>query len=214
MIQAYHANANVETFKFICEIQKNILLNHTTSMHIHHSSYSMSVPNAGLRNVSSSTLSFYYTKCSFSFFFFFFVVNFIRSYGALTRWIIVAMDLFFFVCASQHAHGQVFKTLQSLVESLDSEKISMGAIVTENETRELRHLRYCASERKIPMMVGTLLFYLFPPFWFLILLINRIPRPLGNYQRLPGCPKPIFPALEYAQMLWFSPQLSVFSWSW
>lgn len=55
----------------------------------------------------------------------------------------------------KHARGQVFKTLQSLVESLESEKISMGAIVTENETRELRHLRYCASERKIPMMPAS-----------------------------------------------------------
>ncbi|KAL9386426.1 hypothetical protein Peur_019550 [Populus x canadensis] len=55
----------------------------------------------------------------------------------------------------KHARGQVFKTLQSLVESLNSEKISMGAIVTENETRELRHLRYCASERKIPMMPAS-----------------------------------------------------------
>ncbi|KAJ6346801.1 hypothetical protein OIU76_003474 [Salix suchowensis] len=55
----------------------------------------------------------------------------------------------------KHAGGQVFKTLQSLVESLDSEKISMGAIIAENETRELRHLRHCASERKIPLMPAS-----------------------------------------------------------
>ncbi|CAK7336462.1 unnamed protein product [Dovyalis caffra] len=55
----------------------------------------------------------------------------------------------------KHASGQVFKTLQSLVESLDSEKISMGAIVAENENWALRHLRHCASERKIPMMPAS-----------------------------------------------------------
>ncbi|KAF9686343.1 hypothetical protein SADUNF_Sadunf03G0148800 [Salix dunnii] len=72
------------------------------------------------------------------------------------------VEAFEFIC--EHAGGQVFKTLQSLVESRDSDKISMGAIIAENETRELRHLRHCASERKIPMMVVTLLFYLIPPF--------------------------------------------------
>ena len=47
------------------------------------------------------------------------------------------------------------KTLQSLVQSLDTESISVGVIIAEDESRVSRHLRVCASERKIPMMVST-----------------------------------------------------------
>ncbi|RVW96967.1 hypothetical protein CK203_032339 [Vitis vinifera] len=53
----------------------------------------------------------------------------------------------------KHGGGQVFKTLQCLVQSLDTESISVGAIVAEDESRASRHLRLCASERKIPMML-------------------------------------------------------------
>lgn len=55
----------------------------------------------------------------------------------------------------KHGGGQVFKTLQWLVQSLNSEKISVGAIVAEEESRASRHLRHCASEQKIPMMPAS-----------------------------------------------------------
>ncbi|GLT46010.1 hypothetical protein SLA2020_198010 [Shorea laevis] len=57
-----------------------------------------------------------------------------------------------FAAIIQHGGGRVFKTLQWLVQSLDSEKISLGVIVAEDESRASRHLRHCASERKIPVM--------------------------------------------------------------
>ena len=49
----------------------------------------------------------------------------------------------------------VFKTLQWLVQSLDNEKIFVGAIVAEDESRVSRHLKHCALEQEIPMMVST-----------------------------------------------------------
>lgn len=49
----------------------------------------------------------------------------------------------------------MFKTLQWLVQSLDNEKIFVGAIIAEDESRVSRHLKHCASEREIPMMVST-----------------------------------------------------------
>ncbi|KAJ4846439.1 hypothetical protein Tsubulata_037278 [Turnera subulata] len=55
----------------------------------------------------------------------------------------------------KHGGGQVFKTLQRLFQSLDAERISTGAIVAEDWGRALRHLRFCASERKIPMMSAS-----------------------------------------------------------
>ncbi|CAK9162702.1 unnamed protein product [Ilex paraguariensis] len=55
----------------------------------------------------------------------------------------------------RHGGGQVFKTLQWLVQSLDAEKISMGYIVAEDESRASRHLKHCALEQKIPMMPAS-----------------------------------------------------------
>lgn len=52
----------------------------------------------------------------------------------------------------------MFKTLLWLVQNLDTEKISLAVIVSENENRASRHLKQCASERKIAMMVSV-----FPP---------------------------------------------------
>lgn len=49
----------------------------------------------------------------------------------------------------------MFKTLQWLVQSLDNEKIFVGAIIAEDESRVSRHLKHCASEREIPMMVSS-----------------------------------------------------------
>lgn len=53
----------------------------------------------------------------------------------------------------------MFKTLQRLFQSLEDENVSMGAVVAEDESRALRHLKLCASERKIPMMVGYSSFF-------------------------------------------------------
>ena len=39
--------------------------------------------------------------------------------------------------------------------SLDNEKIFVGAIVAEDESRVSRHLKHCALEQEIPMMVST-----------------------------------------------------------
>ncbi|XP_058007816.1 uncharacterized protein LOC110666990 isoform X2 [Hevea brasiliensis] len=55
----------------------------------------------------------------------------------------------------KHGGGQVFKTLQRLFLSLEAEKISVGAIVAEDECRASRHLKHCALERKIPMMPAS-----------------------------------------------------------
>ncbi|KAK9665071.1 hypothetical protein RND81_14G088400 [Saponaria officinalis] len=54
-------------------------------------------------------------------------------------------------------HGQgldrlVYSSLQSLVQSLDKKKISLGAIVVEDDNQSTRHLKKYASEQKIPVM--------------------------------------------------------------
>ncbi|KAF7137778.1 hypothetical protein RHSIM_Rhsim07G0071100 [Rhododendron simsii] len=55
----------------------------------------------------------------------------------------------------QHGGGLVFKTLRWLVQNLDANKISVGAIVAEDENRASRHLKYCAAERKILIMPAS-----------------------------------------------------------
>ncbi|KAM4082066.1 hypothetical protein ACJW30_11G140900 [Castanea mollissima] len=55
----------------------------------------------------------------------------------------------------KHGGGLVFKTLQWLVQSLDNEKIFVGAIIAEDESRVSRHLKHCALEREIPMMPAS-----------------------------------------------------------
>ncbi|KAK0592823.1 hypothetical protein LWI29_026052 [Acer saccharum] len=60
-----------------------------------------------------------------------------------------------FTLIFMHGGGIVFKTLHWLVQSLETEKISVPAIVAEDERRVSRHLRHCASERKIPMMTAS-----------------------------------------------------------
>lgn len=52
----------------------------------------------------------------------------------------------------KHGGGQLFKTLQWLIQSLETESISLGAIVAEDDSRTSRHLRKCASERRLQMM--------------------------------------------------------------
>lgn len=100
----------------------------------------------------------------------------------------------------------MFKTLQSLVESLDSEKISMGAIIAENETRELRHLRHCASERKIPLMVVT------PPFLipYFVEIIESLDQ-LEITRGFQGAPNLFFMSLNMLKCYGF-PHNFIFNW--
>ncbi|KAI4323588.1 hypothetical protein L6164_023182 [Bauhinia variegata] len=54
----------------------------------------------------------------------------------------------------KHGGGQVFKTLQWLVRSIDG-RISIAAIVAEDKTTVSRHLKHCASEKEIPVMPSS-----------------------------------------------------------
>ncbi|KAL5732666.1 hypothetical protein ACOSQ2_032358 [Xanthoceras sorbifolium] len=71
-------------------------------------------------------------------------VMLLGSHGFCSKFTIIFM----------HGGGIVFKTLHWLVQSLETEKISVAAVVAEDERRVSRHLRHCASERKIPMMTA------------------------------------------------------------
>ncbi|GMH19382.1 hypothetical protein Nepgr_021223 [Nepenthes gracilis] len=55
----------------------------------------------------------------------------------------------------KHGHGYVYKSLQLLLESLQTKMIRVGAIVVENETLATRHLRKCALEHEIPMVPSS-----------------------------------------------------------
>ncbi|XP_019055070.1 PREDICTED: uncharacterized protein LOC104607858 isoform X2 [Nelumbo nucifera] len=55
----------------------------------------------------------------------------------------------------KHGGGQVFRTLQWLIQSLQNGKNSVGVIVAEDVSRASRHLRHCALEQKLPMMPAT-----------------------------------------------------------
>ncbi|XP_057976310.1 uncharacterized protein LOC131163672 [Malania oleifera] len=83
----------------------------------------------------------------------------------------------------KHGGGTVFKTLKWLVSSLDADKISVGAIVAEDESRASRHLRHCALERKIPMM---------PVSWIIssLHLGELLPFPEKNLSHLSTAVKP------------------------
>ncbi|KAK9169646.1 hypothetical protein Syun_001786 [Stephania yunnanensis] len=56
----------------------------------------------------------------------------------------------------KHGGGQVFKTLQQLSEDVRSGKISTGVIVAEDEGRVSRHLKQCAFDEKLPLMLDRL----------------------------------------------------------
>lgn len=60
---------------------------------------------------------------------------------------------FVHVCVAQHGGGHVFKTLQGLEWSTDEERTLVGAIVVEDKATISRHLKHCAKERNIPIMV-------------------------------------------------------------
>nr|XP_025624799.1 uncharacterized protein LOC112716944 isoform X1 [Arachis hypogaea] len=55
----------------------------------------------------------------------------------------------------KHGGGQVFKTLQQLVRSIDEKRTLVAAIVAEDKTTISRHLKHCALEGGIPIMVST-----------------------------------------------------------
>ncbi|XP_028783638.1 uncharacterized protein LOC114739730 [Neltuma alba] len=52
----------------------------------------------------------------------------------------------------KHGGGQVFKTLQWLVRSIDEGRISAGAIIAEDKPSISRHLKSCALEKGIPIV--------------------------------------------------------------
>jgi len=54
----------------------------------------------------------------------------------------------------QHGDGHVFKTLQGLVRIIDEERTLVEAIVIEDKAAISRHLKHCAKERNIPIMVS------------------------------------------------------------
>ncbi|KAL0397387.1 UNVERIFIED_CONTAM: hypothetical protein Scaly_0187100 [Sesamum calycinum] len=51
----------------------------------------------------------------------------------------------------QHGGGQVFKTLQRLIQTLEAGRISTAVIVADGESSASRHLKHCALEQNIPM---------------------------------------------------------------
>ncbi|KAK6163097.1 hypothetical protein DH2020_002938 [Rehmannia glutinosa] len=51
----------------------------------------------------------------------------------------------------KHGWGQVFKTLQTLVHALGAGSISMGVVVSHEESCASRHLKQCVLEQNIPM---------------------------------------------------------------
>lgn len=50
----------------------------------------------------------------------------------------------------------MFRTLRWLLHSRDKTKISFGAIVAEEDNNASRHLKHCAFEQNITMMVSHL----------------------------------------------------------
>ncbi|MED6169339.1 hypothetical protein PIB30_020471 [Stylosanthes scabra] len=52
----------------------------------------------------------------------------------------------------KHGGGQVFKTLQQLVRSIDEKRTLVAALVAEDNTLISRHLKHCAMEGGIPIM--------------------------------------------------------------
>ncbi|XP_047945788.1 uncharacterized protein LOC125192293 isoform X2 [Salvia hispanica] len=49
----------------------------------------------------------------------------------------------------KHGGGQIFKTLQGLIQTLETGKISMAVLVAEEESCASRHLRQCAMDQNI-----------------------------------------------------------------
>ncbi|KAL9237503.1 hypothetical protein vseg_012041 [Gypsophila vaccaria] len=55
----------------------------------------------------------------------------------------------------KHGRGLVYKSLHWLVQSLDKKKISLGAIIVEDDNQATRHLKKYALEQKIPVMPAS-----------------------------------------------------------
>lgn len=65
-------------------------------------------------------------------------------------WFYLLFDLY----PGQHGGGQVFKSLQGLVQNLETGRISLAVLVAEEESCASRHLRHCAMEQNIHVMVS------------------------------------------------------------
>ncbi|KAI0511747.1 hypothetical protein KFK09_012379 [Dendrobium nobile] len=55
----------------------------------------------------------------------------------------------------KHGGGQVFKSLQRLVQSLKYGTNTLGVILVKNESSVSRHLKHCALEQDIPTMPAS-----------------------------------------------------------
>ncbi|KAI3893812.1 hypothetical protein MKX03_014604 [Papaver bracteatum] len=86
----------------------------------------------------------------------------------------------------QHGGGQLFKTLQWLIQSLETENISLGGIVAEDDSRTSRHLRKCASEQRLQMM---------PVSWIVNSLRLGQLLPIEEKHQFPSLPKSRSPEL-------------------
>ncbi|CAO2838160.1 unnamed protein product [Amaranthus hypochondriacus] len=78
----------------------------------------------------------------------------------------------------KHGRGYVYKSLQWLVQSLEKNKISLGAVVAEDLNRATRHLKKYASEQKIPVVparwvINSLLKGTLLPVWENHLPLNK-----------------------------------------
>lgn len=51
----------------------------------------------------------------------------------------------------KHGGGQVFNTLQKLIQNLEVGRISIGVVVAEDENHASRHLKQCALENNVSM---------------------------------------------------------------
>ncbi|XP_074331937.1 uncharacterized protein LOC141668819 isoform X2 [Apium graveolens] len=81
----------------------------------------------------------------------------------------------------KHGGGHIFKTLHVLVQNIDDNKLSVGAIVTDDESGLSRHLKHCALERKIPLM---------PESWIIqSLYAGKLLPFVKNKNNQPGTPR-------------------------
>ncbi|KAJ6852942.1 uncharacterized protein M6B38_252310 [Iris pallida] len=55
----------------------------------------------------------------------------------------------------KHGGGQVFKSLQRLVQSLTNGTNTLGTVIVENESNVSRHLKYCALENNLQTMPAS-----------------------------------------------------------
>lgn len=59
-----------------------------------------------------------------------------------------------YICVPQHGGGQVFVSLQGLIQSLKDKSSSRGIILVANEASASRHLSHCGLEHDIKTAVS------------------------------------------------------------